>query len=252
MRLEGKSAIVTGAGSGMGEAIAVLFAKEGAKVVVSDINGEAVNRVVEQIKANGGDAIGIVTNVALQADVDHVVEQTVQTYGKLDILVNNAGVMDNFVPAGDVTDESWDRVIAINLSGPFKTARAAIKVMEQQDRGGVIINNASVGGLFGCRGGAAYVSSKHGLIGLTKNLAGTYGVYGKIRANAIAPGGVNTNINSTITAPHPLGLQAIGGLGRAPMGEATQIAQVALFLASDESNFVNGEVITADGGWTAG
>lgn len=252
MRLEGKSAIVTGAGSGMGEAIAVLFAKEGAKVVVSDINGEAVNRVVEQIKAIGGDAIGVVTNVALQADVDHVVEQTVQTYGKLDILVNNAGVMDNFVPAGDVTDESWDRVIAINLSGPFKTARAAIKVMEQQDTGGVIINNASVGGLFGCRGGAAYVSSKHGLIGLTKNLAGTYGVYGKIRANAIAPGGVNTNINSTITAPHPLGLQAIGGLGRAPMGEATQIAQVALFLASDESNFVNGEVITADGGWTAG
>ena len=252
MRLNGKSAIVTGAGSGMGEAIAVVFAKEGASVVVSDINVDAVNRVVEQIKEAGGEAVGVVANVAVQSDVDNLVAEAVTAYGKLDILVNNAGIMDNFVPAGDVTDEGWDKVIAVNLTGPFKTARAAVKIMEQQETGGVIINNASVGGLFGCRGGAAYVASKHGLIGLTKNLAGTYGVYGKIRANAIAPGGVNTNINTTITAPHPLGLKAIGGLGQAPMGEAAQIANVALFLASDESNFVNGEVITADGGWTAG
>lgn len=252
MRLNGKSAIVTGAGSGMGEAIAVLFAKEGAKVVVSDINKESVNRVVEQIKAAGGEAIGVIANVAVQTDVNQLVVETVTAYGKLDVLVNNAGIMDNFVPVGDVTDEGWDKVIAVNLTGPFKTARAAINVMEQQETGGVIINNASIGGLFGCRGGAAYVASKHGLIGLTKNLAATYGRYGKVRANAIAPGGVNTNISSTITAPHALGLKAIGGLGQAPMGEAEHIANVALFLASDESYFVNGEVITADGGWTAG
>ena len=126
--------------------------------------------------------------------------------------------------------------------------------METQENGGVIINNASIGGLFGARGGAAYVSSKHGLLGMTKNIAATYGMHGKIRANAIAPGGVATNIQTTITEPHELGSKAIGSIGggSAPIGQSEEIAEVALFLASDASSFVNGTVITADGGWTAG
>ena len=116
----------------------------------------------------------------------------------------------------------------------------------------MIVNNASVGGLFGARGGAAYVASKHGLIGLTKNIASTYGlVGGKIRANAIAPGAVKTNIQSTMTAPNALGLSAMGDTGPQKMGDPMEIARVALFLACDDSSFVNGAVVTADGGWTA-
>lgn len=251
VKLSGKTAIVTGAGSGMGRAIANLFAKEGARVVAVDLNGDSVEAVVSEIKETGGDVVGVTGDVMKQDDIDRVVEMATKTFGSLDILVNNAGIMDNFLTVGEVTDEVWDRVLGVNLTGPMKLARAAIHVMEKQETGGVIVNNASVGGLFGTRGGAAYVASKHALIGLTKNIAATYGTLGNIRANAIAPGGVNTNIGSTITAPSELGMKAIQGAGEAPMGEAEQIATVALFLASDDSSFVNGDVLKADGGWTA-
>ncbi|WP_440896403.1 glucose 1-dehydrogenase [Amphibacillus sp. Q70] len=254
MKLQGKTVIVTGAAAGMGEAIAKKFAEEGAKVVATDINKELLDQVVNAITENGGEAIGLVSNIAKQEDIDKMVNEAVEKYGSLDVLVNNAGIMDNFVPVGDLKDEQWDRIIDINLTGPFKAARAAINIMEKQEKGGVIINNASIGGLFGARGGAAYVSSKHGLLGMTKNIAATYGVHGKIRANAIAPGGVATNIQTTITEPHPLGSQAIGSIGgdSAPLGQSEELAEVALFLASDASSFVNGAIITADGGWTAG
>lgn len=254
MKLLGKTAIVTGAAAGMGEAIAVKFAQEGAKVIATDINKELLDQVVKSITEAGGEAVGLVSNIGEQADIDFMVHEAIERYGSLDILVNNAGIMDNFVPVGDLTDEQWDRIMQINLTGPFKAARAAIKVMETQENGGVIINNASIGGLFGARGGAAYVASKHGLLGMTKNIAATHGVHGKIRANAIAPGGVATNIQTTITEPHELGSKAIGSIGggTAPIGQSEEIAEVALFLASDASSFVNGAVITADGGWTAG
>jgi len=249
MKLKGKSAIVTGAGAGMGKAIAMLFAAEGAKVAASDIDQQALDAVVAEIQSAGGTATGVLADVAKEADVRHLVDTTVKLYGSVDVLVNNAGIMDNFIPAGEVSNEQWERVLGINLNGPFYASRAALQVMLKQGKG-VIVNNASIGGLFGARGGASYVVSKHGLIGLTKNIAATYGPKG-IRANAIAPGGVNTNIGATITAPHPLGLEAIGRSGQGPMGEPEQIARVALFLASDDSSFVNGATVTADGGWTA-
>lgn len=252
MKLQGKVAVVTGAGSGMGKAIAQLFAQEGAKVIVADINAANVDAVVAEIQHNGGEAAGAIVNVSKKEDVENMVKAATSTYGSLDILVNNAGVMDNFTPVGDVSDELWERLIGVNLTGPFMACRAAIHVMEGQQNGGVIINNASVGGLFGARGGAAYIASKHGLVGLTKNIASTYGREGgKIRANAIAPGGVNTNIQSTITAPHPLGSAALADAGHARTADPMEIARVALFLASDDSSFVNGDVIKADGGWTA-
>ncbi|GGP08893.1 SDR family oxidoreductase [Oceanobacillus neutriphilus] len=251
MKLSGKTAIVTGAGSGMGKAIAVLFGQEGANVVVADINQTSINSVVDEINAKGGQATGVVSNVAQQEDVDNMIRTAVDTFHSLDVLVNNAGVMDNFTPVGDVTDKLWERVLAVNLTGPFKAARAAINVMKNQESGGVIINNASVGGLYGARGGAAYIAAKHGLIGLTKNIAATYGSFGNIRANAIAPGGVNTNIQSTITEPHELGLKALTAAGSGPSADPVQIARVAVFLASNDSDFVNGDVIKADGGWTA-
>ena len=251
MKLSGRTAIVTGAGSGMGRAIAKLFAQEGARVVAFDLNSDTVDAIVAEIKDLGGEVVGVTGDIINQADVDQIVDITMRTFGSIDILVNNAGIMDNFMTAGEVTDELWDRVLGVNLTGPMKLARATIQIMGKQQTGGVIINNSSVGGLFGSRGGAAYVASKHALIGLTKNIAATYGTLGNIRANAIAPGGVNTNIGSTITAPSELGMRAIHGAGETPMGEPEQIASVALFLASDDSSFVNGAVLKADGGWTA-
>ncbi len=246
-----KTAIVTGAGSGMGKAIAELFAKEGANVVLADINLEAVEAIAADIQRQGGSASAVKVNMADEKDIEAMITAAVNTFGTLDILVNNAGIMDNFKTVGEADNALWDRVIAINLTGPFKAARAAILIMEKQETGGVIINNASVGGLFGARGGAAYVASKHGLLGLTKNIAATYGTFGKIRCNAIAPGGVKTNIGQTITEPSELGYKAILSTGESAMGDPEQIASVALFLASEESSFINGEVIKADGGWTA-
>lgn len=252
MKLSGKTAIVTGAASGMGKAIAELYAIEGAKVVVSDINEEAINQVVEGIKENGGQAVGIVANVAKDEDIKAMIKLAVDEFGSLDILVNNAGILDNFLTVGEMTDEMWNRVLAVNLTGPFKASRAAINIMQEQETGGVIVNNASIGGLFGARGGAAYVTSKHALIGLTKNIAATYGIHGKIRANVIAPGAVTTNISSSITGEvSELGQKALAGAGSPPMGTAGQLAQAALFLGSDDSSFVNGEVMVVDGGWTS-
>ncbi|GAK39047.1 glucose 1-dehydrogenase [Paenibacillus urinalis] len=252
MKLQDKVAIVTGAGSGMGKAIASLYAQEGAKVIVADINQDSVNAVVAEIKANGGEALGEVVNVAKKEDVEKMINAATSAFGSLDILVNNAGIMDNFTPVGDVSDELWDRLLDINLKGPFMACRAAINIMKDQPNGGVIVNNASVGGLFGTRGGAAYIASKHGLVGLTKNIAATYGREGgNIRANCIAPGGVKTNIQSTITAPHPLGSAALADAGSGKLADPIEIARVALFLGSDDSSFVNGDVIKADGGWTA-
>jgi len=252
MKLQGKVAVVTGAGSGMGKAIATLFAEEGAKVIAVDVNQTGVDAAVAEIKQNGGEAVGVTANIAVKEDVERMIQAAVTTYGSLDILMNNAGIMDNVEPVGDLSDEQWERVIAVNLKGPFMACRAAVNVMKDQENGGVIVNNASVGGLFGARGGAAYVASKHGLVGLTKNIASTYGREGgNIRANAIATGAVNTNIGSNMTAPDALGLAAMGDTGPMRSGEPIDIARVALFLACDDSGFVNGAVITADGGWTA-
>lgn len=182
-----------------------------------------------------------------QEDVDGVIDFATQTFGQLDILVNNAGIMDNFTPVGNLTDAEYERVMAINLTGPVKLCRAAIQVMENKKPAG---SSLITGGLFGTRGGAAYTMAKHALVGLTKNIAGTYGRFGKVRANAIAPGGVATNIQTTITAPDPLGMQALQATGGTPIGQPGQIANLALFLASDEASFINGDIVKADGGWT--
>lgn len=251
MKLADKVAIVTGAGAGMGKAIAILFAKEGAKVVATDINLEAVQATVSEIEANGGIATAVQTNVALEEDIQKMVDTAVNTYGTLDILVNNAGIMDNFVPAGDVTDELWERVFAVNTTSVMRSTRKALPIFLEKSSG-VIINVASIGGLHGSRAGAAYTASKHAVIGLTKNVGFQYANKG-IRCNAIAPGGVQTNIASTLTNPNPFGAErANAGVSANPrFGESEEIAKVALFLASDDSSFVNGAVIVADSGWTA-
>lgn len=251
MKLTGKVAIVTGAASGMGRSIALLFASEGAKVVVSDLNVDNASKVVEEIQANGGTALAVAANVAKEEDVQNLVDSTVAEYGTLDILINNAGIMDNFVPAGDLTDELWDRVFAVNTTGPMRTIRKSLPIFLEKE-GGVIVNIASAGGLNGSRAGAAYTAAKHAVVGLTKNVGFQYAVK-NIRCNAIAPGGVATNIATSINAPNEFGMgRAMVGMGINPRtGTPEEIAKVALFLASDDSSFVNGTVVTADAGWTA-
>ncbi|WP_088809426.1 MULTISPECIES: SDR family oxidoreductase [Listeria] len=250
-KLKGKVAVITGAASGMGKQIALLYAKEGAKIVVADLNLENAQATVDEIVASGGEGLAVVANVMKQADVDGMIDAAVDKYGKLDILVNNAGIMDNFVPVSEVTDDLWERVLSINTTGVMRAARKAIPLFEENG-GGVIVNIASAGGLFGSRAGAAYTASKHAVVGLTKNIGFQY-ANKNIRCNAIAPGAVNTNIGTSIYDPSAFGQErAMAGMNINPrVGEASEIAKVALFLGSDDSSFVNGTIITADAGWTA-
>ncbi|MGO4544631.1 SDR family oxidoreductase [Paenibacillus sp. 2TAB23] len=251
MRLNGKVAVITGAASGMGKAIAELFAAEGASVVVSDLQAESAQTVVAAIEANGGKAIAVACNVAKEEDVQHLIDTAVEKLGTVDILVNNAGIMDNFVPAGELTDELWERVFAINTTGPMRTTRKVLPIFTER-KSGVIVNIASAGGLQGSRAGAAYTAAKHAIVGFTKNVGFQYAPLG-IRCNAIAPGGVKTNISSSMQTPNPFGMErAMIGMGINPrVGEPEEIAKVALFLASDEASFVNGTVVAADAGWMA-
>lgn len=251
MRLEGKVAVITGAASGIGEAIAKLFAKEGARVVASDIAQAGLDRVVKEITDAGGAAVGVVANVASEDDVQKMIDTAVDRFGTLDVLVNNAGIMDNFVPAHELTDELWERVLAVNTTGPMRTIRKALPIMMEKGRGS-IINVASVAGVGGSRAGAAYTASKHAAIGLTKNVGYQYATLG-IRCNAIAPGGVETNIGATIDNPSKFGYERmeLGTHSNPRSAQPIEIANVALFLASDESSFVNGAVIIADSGWSA-
>ncbi|UYZ22497.1 SDR family oxidoreductase [Mesobacillus jeotgali] len=251
MRLQNKVAIVTGAASGMGKEIAVLYAKEGAKVVVSDINAEAAAKTVEEIQSAGGTATSVMANVAKEEDIQNLIDTTVETYGTVDILVNNAGIMDNFEPAGEIKDDNWERIFAVNTTSVMRATRKVLPIFLEKEQG-VIINVASAGGLHGARAGAAYTASKHAVVGFTKNTGFMYAQKG-IRCNAIAPGAVETNISASMTGISEFGMgRTQPGLALNPrIGKAAEIAKAALFLASDESSFVNGTVITADAGWTA-
>jgi len=251
MKLENKVAVVTGAGSGMGKEIATLFATEGAKVILCDMNRESVDKVVAEIVSAGGTASALTADVTKEEDIQNMIDTAVTTYGTLDVLVNNAGIMDNFLPAMEVTDELWEKVFAVNVTGPMRAIRKALPIFVEK-HAGTIVNIASAGGLLGSRAGASYTASKHAVVGLTKNVGFQYANLG-VRCNAIAPGAVNTNIGTTIYSPSEFGMErAMAGMNLNPrVGEPTEIAKIALFLACDDSSFVNGTVITADAGWTA-
>lgn len=251
MKLEGKVALVTGAGSGMGRAISSLYAAEGASVVAADMNMESATETVEAILASGGQAVAAIGNVTSQADVDSMVDMAVGTYGTLDILVNNAGMMDSFHTAESITDDLWDLVMAVNATGPMRLIRKSLPIFLEKGSG-IIVNMASVGGVNGGRAGVAYTASKHAIVGITRNVGFQYAPKG-IRCNAIAPGAVNTNIGTTIQNPNEYGMgRAMVGVNYNPSSaEPEQIATIALFLASDDSSFVNGTTIVADAGWTA-
>ncbi|SIS39608.1 SDR family oxidoreductase [Salimicrobium flavidum] len=251
MKLKDKTAIVTGAASGMGRAMAILFAKEGANVVAADMNEHGLQEVVKEIKDKDGSATAVTVNVTSQEDIDNMVDTAVKQYGTLDILVNNAGIMDGMEPAGEITDEKWDKVFDINTKGVMRATRKALPIFLEKESG-VIINTASTGGLNGAHAGAIYTASKHAVVGFTKNTGFMYADKG-IRCNAIAPGAVETNIGSTMQGASEAGMKRAGMThGLSPRtGSPEEIAKVAVFLASDEASFVNGTVVTTDAGWTS-
>lgn len=254
-RLDNKVALVTGAASGLGRAIATLYAANGAKVVAADRRIDALKAVEEEIASAGGTVRCVQADMSVPADVEAMVQASVDAFGTLDILVNNAGIMDDFSPVDQVSDAAWRRVMAVNLDGPMQAMRAALKVMLPK-RSGVIINIASVGGLYSARAGAAYTASKHALIGLTKNTGYLHAQNG-IRCVAIAPGAMNTAIGKDIDFAHLPAAELFNtriapGLALNPRtSEPIEVARLALFLASDDASFVNATAVVADGGWTA-
>ena len=246
--LDGKAAVVTGAGSGVGRAMTNLFAENGAAVLVVDVIRERVDEVVREARGKGR-VEGMTIDLSLKENPDKMVDQAEKTFGKVDILCNNAGIMDGVRPVADTPDDVWEKVLGINLNAPFRSSRRVIPIM-LKNGGGAIINTASVAGMFGGVAGAAYTTSKHGLIGLTRSIAAHYGSRG-IRCNAMVLGAANTNIGVG-GAPDPKGMdhltKAMATLPR--MGEPREIAELALFLASGKSSYVNGSCVTIDGGWT--
>jgi len=252
-RLDGKVAVITGAGSGMGLAIAKRFAAEGAKIVAADWNVARLDQAVAAIREADGTVVSATGNIADPLIAEGLIELAVSTYGRIDVLVNNAGVMDYMQGVGELTDDVWHRVLSINLEGPLFTMRKAVPKMVAQG-GGSVINVASTAGIEGGAAGAAYTASKHGLVGLTRNTAWMYAKQG-IRCNAICPDGTRTNIAETMPQDRldPAGAMRAGAYAALIPAtlEPEDIAALALFLASDESRFINGAIIPADAGWTA-
>ncbi|MFE9169703.1 SDR family NAD(P)-dependent oxidoreductase [Streptomyces kebangsaanensis] len=247
---DGRGVIVTGAGSGIGRAAALAFAAEGARVLVADLDAEGAASVVEAIEESGGTAVAVTGDLSDQAVVDRVTRTAVERFGGVDVLVNNAGIMDGMTALADVADAEWERVLRVNLTAPFLLTRAVLPHMLAAGKGAVV-NTASEAGLRGSAAGAAYTASKHGLVGLTKNLAVMYRKQG-IRANAIAPGGTATGIvvdaDPAAHGPAALGPHFVN-LGRVAQPE--EQAAAILFLASDAASNINGVILPVDDGWAA-
>ena len=254
MRFEGKSVVVTGASSGMGRQIAYDFAKEGATVVAVARRQERLAELADQVEAEGlpGKILPFVGDVSSRETNDAMIDFAVEQTGKLDVLVNNAGIMDGFEPIGDISDERWEKVFAVNVNGPMYAMRKAVQVMLGQESRGNIVNVASIGGTNGARAGAAYTASKHALVGMTENTGYMYAHEG-IRCNAICPGGVKTEIAGSMMADAGINQFGMGrsmaGLdGEIRQAEPEELAAAVLFAASDEASFMTGACVKVDGG----
>jgi NAD(P)-dependent dehydrogenase (short-subunit alcohol dehydrogenase family) len=256
MRLDGKVALVTGAGSGIGEAIARLYAGQGAQVLVGDLRGDAAESVSAAIREGGGVAHARQLDVTDEVQVSTTLEQIRVTHGRLDILVNNAGI-SHVGSLLETSAEDWERIMRINAFGVFLCARESVRQMlAQRPQGGVIVNIASAAGLIGVERRLPYSASKGAVISMTRAIAIDYVTQG-IRCNAICPGTVDTPFVAGYLARHFPGheeearqqLHARQPIGR--MGRPDEIAHAALYLAADEASFVTGSLLVIDGGWTA-
>ncbi|MBO2542977.1 SDR family oxidoreductase [Salegentibacter sp. BDJ18] len=247
MELKGKVALITGAASGIGESTALLFAKEGARVFLTDIDNEKGEKLAKKINEDGGEAVFFKADISKAQDSENIVNQAVKKFGKLDIAVNNAGVGGPQHPVGEYPVEGWDKVIAINLSGVFYGMRYQIPEMLKNGKGS-IINVASILGSVGFANSAAYVAAKHGVVGLTKSAALEYSAKG-IRVNSVGPAFINTpmlkdldkDLLSQLVNAHPIGR----------LGEADEVAQLFLWLAGEKSSFATGAYYPIDGGYLA-
>ncbi len=246
-KLKDKVAFVTGAGSGIGKEVALLYAKEGAKVVVSDINDDNSQSVVDEILKSGGDAIYVNANTAVPEEVEALVAKTVEKYGRLDIACNNAGIGGKINPAAEQSIEDWKTIIDINLNGVFYGCKYATQQM-LKNGGGAIVNLGSIHSITAVPGSVGYAAAKHGVLGLTRNFGVEYAAH-NIRINAVGPGYIDTPLLNvldeqaykTLVTRHPIGR----------LGKAEEVANLVLFLSLDTSTFINGGYYTIDGGYTA-
>lgn len=245
--LDNKVALVTGAASGIGLAVAKLYAKEGAKVIVSDINEEHGKLAVEEIKSQGGEATFVKADSSNAEEVEALVKSTVEIYGRLDIACNNAGIGGEANLTGDYSLDGWKKTTSINLDGVFYGCKYELLQMEKNG-GGVIVNMASIHGTVAAPLSSAYTSTKHAVVGLTKNIGVEYGQK-NIRCNAVGPAYIDTPLLNQLDEDHRKALIAKHPLGR--LGTSEEVAELVLFLSSEKSSFMTGGYYLIDGGYTA-
>ncbi|SDG19835.1 SDR family NAD(P)-dependent oxidoreductase [Epilithonimonas hungarica] len=247
-RLKNKAAIITGAASGIGKQQALLFAKEGAKVALGDLNEEKVQEVVKEIKDNGGDAIGFKMDITNNVDIDNLIAHTLSAFGKISILCNTAGMYDQFRNLLDTDEAFWNKILEINITGLYKVNQRVLPHMIE-NKYGVIVNIASGAAVIGGGGGIAYTSSKHAVVGFTKQLNAEWGLNG-IRANAIVPGLINTPMVKGVIMDDPNSpiMDTLKKIPAGRYGEPKEVADLSLFLASDDSKYIYGAIVPIDGG----
>jgi NAD(P)-dependent dehydrogenase (short-subunit alcohol dehydrogenase family) len=249
--LDGKVAIITGAASGIGRATSMIFAREGAKLLLADLQEDGGNETVKSVKEAGGTASFVKVDVSKWADVEAMVAKAVATYGRLDCAFNNAGIDGKASLTHQCTEENWARVISINLTGVWLCMKGEIDQMLKQGNGGAIVNTSSDAGLIGVSGMPAYVAAKHGVAGLTKAAAIEYGRH-KIRVNAVCPGPIRTPMLGRLLALKPGNEEKIARLEPLKrLGEASEIGEAVAWLCSDRASYVHGLPMPVDGGFMA-
>lgn len=245
--LENKTAIVTGAGSGIGKAIAILFAREGANVIVSDIDEVAGKSAIDKINQAGGKAHFVKADTSSPAENENLVNKTIELFGSLDIAVNNAGIAGPIAPTGEYPVDGWNKVIEVNLSGVFYGMRYQIPAMLKNGKG-AIVNTASILGAVGTANSAAYVAAKHGVLGLTKSTALEYATK-NIRVNSVGPAYISTPLLDILDDATKRAIAAMHPVGR--LGTSEEVAEMVLWLCSDKASFVTGSYYPVDGGYLA-
>ena len=248
-KLDRKVALVTGVGSGIGRQAALIFAREGARLIAADVAPEAGEATVKMIRDAGGEVRFVHCDISKAAEVEALVNIAVSTYGRLDCAFNNAGILGPITRTAEETEENFDRIIAVDLKGPWLCMKYEILQMLKQG-GGAIVNTASAAGLVGSHGMAAYTAAKHGVVGLTKTAALEY-AKANIRINAICPGVIDTPMTQAVIAKHPRMMEVSKALPMGRDGKPEEIAEAAAWLCSDAASFVTGLAMAVDGGITA-